>query len=41
MFDGRTRHSPDEIRGMLKNIIECKKKDVDIPLLNQFKESIA
>jgi len=40
MFDGHTKHSPDEMKKMLEDIIECGEKlNVDMPFLKQFNES--
>jgi len=39
MFDGHTKHSPDELKNMLEDIIECgEKHNVDMPFLKQFNE---
>ena len=41
MFDGHAKHSPDEMKKMLVDIIECGEKlNVDMPFLKQFKESM-
>ncbi len=40
MFDGHTKHSPDELKKMLGDIIKCGGKlKVDMPFLKKFKES--
>ena len=42
MFDGHTKHSPDEMKKMLEDIIECgEKHNIDMPFLKQFKEGLA
>jgi len=39
MFDGHTKHSPDEMKKMLEDIIECGEKlNVDMPFLKEFNE---
>jgi ketopantoate reductase len=41
MFDGHTKHSPDEMKKMLVDIIECGgKHNVDMPFLKLFKDSM-
>jgi len=41
MFDGHAKHSPDEMKKMLVDIIECGEKlNVDMPFLKQFKDSM-
>jgi len=41
MFDGHTKHSPDEMKKMLVDIIECGGKlNVDMPFLKQLKEGM-
>ena len=40
MFDGHTKHSLDEMKKMLEDIIECGEKlNVDMPFLKEFNES--
>ena len=41
MFDGHTKHSPDEMVKMLDDLITCgEKQHVNTPYLKQFKERI-
>jgi ketopantoate reductase len=41
MFDGHTKHSPDEIKRMIDDVIECGEKyDVKMPYLRSLQESV-